>query len=259
MNLGGWRVETELFSLHGKTALVTGASRGLGQGMAVGLAQAGATVIGAGVSDMEETKQRIEAVNGRFISFKADLADEGGANELADSVLANFENVDILVNNAGIIKRQDAEQFSDESFREVLQVNLDSLFALSRQIGNHMLERGSGSIINIASMLSFQGGLRVPAYTASKHAVAGLTKALGNEWGARGVRVNAIAPGYMETDNTEGIRNDEDRFAYISSRIPMGKWGTPEDLAGPVVFLASDASRYVNGHVLCVDGGWMSS
>ncbi|WP_413376287.1 2-dehydro-3-deoxy-D-gluconate 5-dehydrogenase KduD [Alkalihalobacillus sp. 1P02AB] len=247
------------FSLKGKTALVTGASRGLGQGMAIGLAEAGATVIGAGVSEMVETKQKIEEIGGTFYSLKADLSAEGGAKTLADQVLAKYENVDILINNAGIIRRHEAENFSDESFRAVLQVNLDSLFTLSRELGRHMIERGNGSIINIASMLSFQGGLRVPAYTASKHAVAGLTKALANEWSSKGVRVNAIAPGYMVTDNTEGIRNDEQRYEYISSRIPMGEWGKPEDLKGPVIFLASDASRYVNGHVLCVDGGWMSS
>ncbi|KMK74387.1 2-dehydro-3-deoxy-D-gluconate 5-dehydrogenase KduD [Alkalihalobacillus pseudalcaliphilus] len=247
------------FSLEGKYALVTGASRGLGQGMAIGLAKAGATVIGAGVSEMKETKEKIEALGGIFHSVQADLSSESGAKALVEEILANYENVDILVNNAGIIKREDAKSFSDSDFRQVLQVNLDSLFTISRELGGHMLQRGSGSIINIASMLSFQGGLRVPAYTASKHAVAGLTKALANEWGKQGVRVNAIAPGYMVTDNTEGIRNDADRNAYISSRIPMGEWGTPEDLEGPVVFLASDASSYVNGHVLCVDGGWMSS
>ncbi|MBP3952854.1 2-dehydro-3-deoxy-D-gluconate 5-dehydrogenase KduD [Bacillus suaedae] len=247
------------FSLTGKVALVTGASRGLGQGMAVGLAEAGADVIGAGISNMTETREQVEALGRTFYEIKADLSEAMAAKQLVIEAINQAGKIDILVNNAGIIKRSEAESFSDEDWNAVINVNLNSVFQLCREVGQHMLERGSGKIINIASMLSFQGGLRVPAYTASKHAVAGLTKSLANEWVSKGINVNAIAPGYMETDNTEALRANEERNAYITSRIPKGEWGKPEDLKGPVVFLASDASSYVNGHILCVDGGWMSS
>lgn len=246
------------FSLTGKVALVTGASRGLGQGMAVGLAEAGAFVIGAGMSDMSETKKKIEEKGGQFQAIKADLSQEKSAAKLVREALDVKGQLDILVNNAGIIRRKEAENFTDEDWNDVIRVNLDAVFEMCREAGRHMLERGSGKIINIASMLSFQGGIKVPAYAASKHGVAGLTKSFANEWAGKGVNVNAIAPGYMATDNTKPIRDDEKRNAFISSRIPQGRWGTPEDLAGPVVFLASEASDYVNGHVLCVDGGWMS-
>ncbi|WP_226667840.1 2-dehydro-3-deoxy-D-gluconate 5-dehydrogenase KduD [Metabacillus litoralis] len=248
-----------LFSLKGKVALLTGASRGLGQGMAVGLAEAGATVIGAGMSNMSETRKKIEAVGGTFHDLKIDLSQDHAAKQLVNETLAITSKIDILVNNAGIIRRSNAEEFSDEDWYEVIKVNQHSVFQLCREVGKHMLENGSGKIVNIASMLSYQGGLRVPAYTASKHAVAGLTKSLANEWSSRGINVNAIAPGYMETDNTAQLRANQERNEYITSRIPQGRWGTPDDLKGAVVFLASDASRYVNGHILCVDGGWMSS
>jgi 2-deoxy-D-gluconate 3-dehydrogenase len=247
------------FTLNGKVALVTGASRGLGQAMAVGLAEAGADVIGAGISEMKATREQIEALGRKFYEIKADLSDPAAAKKLVLDAVSEAGKIDILVNNAGIIRRENAENFSDEDWNAVINVNLNSVFQLCREVGSHMLENGSGKIINIASMLSFQGGLRVPAYTASKHAVAGLTKSLANEWVSRGINVNAIAPGYMATDNTEALRNNEERNAYITSRIPKGEWGKPEDLKGPVVFLASDASSYVNGHILCVDGGWMSS
>lgn len=248
-----------LFSLKGKVALITGASRGLGQGMAVGLAEAGAVVIGAGISEMSDTRQKIESIGGTFHDLKIDLSKEGAAAQLVTETLSLTNKIDILINNAGIIRRSDAENFSDEDWYEVINVNQHSVFQLCREVGKHMLENGAGKIINVASMLSFQGGLRVPAYTASKHAVAGLTKSLANEWSSRGVNVNAIAPGYMETDNTAQLRANKERNEYITSRIPQGRWGTPEDLKGAVVFLASDASSYVNGHILCVDGGWMSS
>lgn len=248
-----------LFSLKGKVALVTGASRGLGQGMALGLAEAGAVVIGAGVSEMTETRKKIEAIGGTFYEVKTDLSKEGAAGQLAADALQVTGQIDILVNNAGIIRRAEAENFQDEDWYDVINVNQHAVFQLCRELGKHMIERGSGRIINIASMLSFQGGLRVPAYTASKHAVAGLTKSFANEWSGKGVNVNAIAPGYFETDNTAPIRGNADRNASITSRIPQGRWGKPEDLKGAVVFLASDASSYVNGHILCVDGGWMSS
>jgi 2-deoxy-D-gluconate 3-dehydrogenase len=248
-----------LFSLRGKVALLTGASRGLGQGMAVGLAKAGAVVIGAGMSDMSETRRKIELLGGVFHEVKIDLSEENAAQTLTSQALSLTNKIDILVNNAGIIRRNNAENFSDKDWFEVIKINQDAVFQLSREVGRHMLKNGSGKIINVASMLSFQGGLRVPAYTASKHAVAGLTKALANEWASKGINVNAIAPGYMETDNTAQLRADEKRNDYITSRIPQGRWGTPEDLQGAVVFLASNASIYINGHILCVDGGWMSS
>ncbi|GAF64822.1 putative dehydrogenase [Bacillus sp. TS-2] len=247
------------FSLKGKVALVTGASRGLGQGMVLGLAEAGADIIGAGISEMSETKQKVEALGQKFYEIQVDLSEDGAASTLVEKAVKEAGRIDILVNNAGIIRRENAAEFSDDDWKAVIDVNLNSVFKLSREIGKHMIENGSGKIINIASMLSFQGGLRVPSYTASKHAVAGLTKSLANEWSSKGLNVNAIAPGYMVTDNTEQIRTNKDRYDYITSRIPQGEWGTPEDLKGPVVFLASDASNYVNGHILCVDGGWMSS
>ncbi|WP_456276455.1 2-dehydro-3-deoxy-D-gluconate 5-dehydrogenase KduD [Bacillus sp. AK128] len=247
------------FTLTGKVALVTGASRGLGQGMAVGLAEAGADVIGVGTSDLRETKEKVEATGHRFYELIVDLSAPNAVYQLVEDALEKTSEIDILVNNAGIIRRAEAENFSDQDWHDVMDVNLNAVFKLTREIGKHMLENGSGKIINIASMLSFQGGLRVPAYTASKHAVAGLTKSFANEWAGKGINVNAIAPGYMVTDNTAALRANKERNDFITSRIPAGEWGTPEDLKGPIVFLASDASRYVNGHVLCVDGGWMSS
>ncbi|WLR48061.1 2-dehydro-3-deoxy-D-gluconate 5-dehydrogenase KduD [Halobacillus litoralis] len=248
-----------LFSLDGKVALVTGASRGLGQGISVGLAKAGAEVIGVGTKTLQSTKEAVEGVGGTFHALISDLGENGAAEKLAADALAITGRVDILVNNAGIIRRSEAKDFSNEDWFDVIDVNQHAVFQLCREIGNHMLENKSGKIINIASMLSYQGGLKVPAYTASKHAVAGLTKSFANEWGSQGVNVNAIAPGYMATDNTAPIRENEERNAYITSRIPQGRWGSPEDLQGAAVFLASDASNYVNGHILNVDGGWMSS
>ncbi|WP_456271205.1 2-dehydro-3-deoxy-D-gluconate 5-dehydrogenase KduD [Bacillus sp. AK031] len=248
-----------LFSLKGKVALLTGASRGLGQGMAIGLAEAGATVIGAGMSDMSITREKINAIGGTFYDLKVDLSRDDAAQQLVLEALATTNKIDILVNNAGIIRRSEAENYSDEDWYEVIKVNQHAVFQLCREVGKHMLENKSGKIVNVASMLSFQGGSRVPAYTASKHAIAGLTKSLANEWGARGINVNGIAPGYMETDNTAQLRANQERNKYITSRIPQGRWGTPEDLKGAVVYLASNASNYVNGHILCVDGGWMSS
>ncbi len=248
-----------LFSLNGKTALVTGASRGLGQGIAIGLAKAGAEVIGVGTKNLQETKQEVEAAGGKFHELIFDLSEEGAPEKLASDAIALTGRIDILVNNAGIIRRADAEQFSNQDWYDVINVNQHAVFQLSREIGRHMLENESGKIINIASMLSYQGGLKVPAYTASKHAVAGLTKSLANEWSSKGVNVNAIAPGYMATDNTAPLRDNKERYEYITSRIPQGRWGTPDDLQGVAVFLASDAANYVNGHILNVDGGWMSS
>lgn len=247
-----------LFTLEGKTALVTGVSRGLGQGMAVGLAEAGANIVGISISDTSETKKAVEETGREFTAIHADLSTPDKGEEAARRLIHQHENIDILVNNAGTIRRAPAEEYTVEDWDAVIDLNLNTVFRLCSVIGNHMIKRGSGKIINIASMLSFQGGMKVPAYTASKHAVAGLTKSLANEWAKKGVCVNAIAPGYMATDNTRALRDDPERGAFILSRIPAERWGEPEDLKGPVVFLASSASDYVSGHVLCVDGGWMN-
>ncbi|GMA60195.1 2-dehydro-3-deoxy-D-gluconate 5-dehydrogenase KduD [Alicyclobacillus fastidiosus] len=248
-----------IFGLQGKVALVTGVSRGLGQGMAIGLAEAGADVIGIGLNDMSYTGKVISQYGSRFHEITADLTMPSKAADAAKQAIDVYGRVDILVNNSGIIHRASAVEYSDDDWNRVLNVNLHSAFQLCRAIGEHMIARGSGKIINIASMLSFQGGLNVAAYTASKHAIAGLTKSLANEWGQFGICVNAIAPGYMATDNTLPLRNNSVRADAILSRIPKHRWGTPDDLKGPVIFLSSDLSDYVNGHVLCVDGGWMSS
>jgi 2-deoxy-D-gluconate 3-dehydrogenase len=235
------------FRLDGKVALVTGASRGLGAAMADALARAGATVA------MHATT----AVDSARKWFAADLKDRGAADRLVADVLESAGRLDILVNNAGIIRRAPAATHLDEDWDDVLAVNLSSVFRLCRAAGRHMLERGTGKIINVGSVLSFQGGITVPGYTAAKSGVAGLTRALANEWAGRGVNVNAIAPGYMHTDNTRALREDQVRSRQILDRIPAGRWGSPEDLGGAVVFLASGASDYVHGHVLVVDGGWM--
>jgi 2-deoxy-D-gluconate 3-dehydrogenase len=248
------------FRLDGRVALVTGGSRGLGEGYAVALAEAGADVALLCRSDPARTAERIAATGRRAIHLPVDLATAGPA-DLADAVAASVEGLgrmDILVNNAGIIRRAPAAQATVQDWDDVLRVNLDAVWHLCQAAGRSMLARGGGRIINIASMLSFQGGLRVPAYAAAKHAVAGLTKALANEWASSGVNVNAIAPGYIATDNTAALRADRQRDAAIVERIPAGRWGTPEDLMGAVVFLASDAARYVHGTVLPVDGGWLA-
>jgi 2-deoxy-D-gluconate 3-dehydrogenase len=246
------------FSLTGKVALVTGASRGLGAGMALGLAAAGADVVLHASTLAADTAAAVERLGRRAATLAADFSDPAAPARLAADALAVFGRVDILVNNAGIIHRRPAEEHSDEFWDAVIEVNLSSVFRLSRAIGVHMLERGSGKIINVASLLSFQGGVTVPGYAAAKGGVAQLTKALANEWASRGINVNAIAPGYMITDNTVLLRADEIRTRQIGERIPAGRWGTPADLAGAVVFLASGASDYVHGHVLAVDGGWLA-
>lgn len=249
---------SRLFSLEGKTALVTGARTGIGQAIALGLSQAGANLVLLGHQDnMQETEALIKEQGGTCETVLVDLSRTEELAAKAEEIVARFD-IDILVNNAGIIRRQPAIQHSLEDWKAVIDTNLNSLFILSQQIAKPMLERKSGKIINIASLLSFQGGINVPGYTSAKHAVAGLTKALANEWAAYGVQVNAIAPGYIETNNTEALRNDQERSASILSRIPTGRWGRPEDLAGAAVFLASPASDYVTGHVLVVDGGWMA-
>jgi 2-deoxy-D-gluconate 3-dehydrogenase len=245
------------FSLDGTVALVTGASRGLGEGIALGLADAGADVIVHASTPPEGTAREIERRGRRAAALGADLSDRAAMDRLAHDAIAAFGRVDVLVNNAGTIKRQPAAEHSDEWWDTVIEVNLTSLFRLSRAIGATMLARGSGKIVNVASLLSFQGGITVPGYAAAKGGVAQLTKALANEWAGRGVNVNAIAPGYMATDNTAALRADPLRSRQILERIPAGRWGTPADLAGAAVFLASAASDYVNGHVLVVDGGWL--
>ncbi len=249
------------FSLQGKVALVTGGAGGIGQAIAVALARAGADVaLTVNRSPADETVQRITGFGRRCVALPLDLGalSEKGAAAFNAEVEAELGPVDILVNNAGIIRRAPAAEHSFEDWSAVMQVNLNAVWLLSRAFGAGMLAREGGKIINIASLLSFQGGITVPGYTSSKHAVAGLTKALANEWAARGVQVNAIAPGYIATDNTRALRENETRNQQILERIPAGRWGDAEDIAGAAVFLASSASNYVTGHVLAVDGGWLA-
>ncbi|MGA2807849.1 MAG: 2-dehydro-3-deoxy-D-gluconate 5-dehydrogenase KduD [Terracidiphilus sp.] len=247
------------FRLDGKTALVTGSASGLGAAIAFALAEAGATIACHGNRrPAEETCARIHALGRESKSFSADLSNPDGADRLFDAVTASMGAPHILVNNAGTIFREAAEDYSADAWMQVLQVNLNSVFRLCQLAGQQMLKHNQGKIINIASLLSFQGGIRVPAYAASKGGVAQLTKALANEWAGRNVQVNAIAPGYFATANTSALRKDETRNSQILERIPAGRWGDPEDLAGAAVFLASPASDYVNGEILVVDGGWMA-
>lgn len=248
----------KIFDLTGKTALVTGASGGLGRGIALGLAEAGADVVCASFSSSQETADLITALGRKASVIESDLSNHSKLQGMFDEALKLTGKVDILVNNAGIIRRTPAKDHSEKDWFDVIDINLSTVFLLSQIAGRSMIERGSGKIINICSMLSYQGGINVPGYTASKHGVAGLTKALANEWAASGIQINGIAPGYMETNNTAPILADEKRTASITERIPAGRWGTPEDLKGPAVFLASSASDYMNGHILCVDGGWMA-
>jgi len=247
------------FDLTGRVALVTGASRGIGAAMARGLAAAGADVLlharrtePAEVAAAIASEHRVKAS-----CLAADLEKREEADTVVPRAIAAAGRLDILVNNAGVIRRANAADYSDEDWDAVLEVDLTSVFRLCRAAGRHMLERGRGKIVNVASLLSFQGGIRVPAYAAAKAGVAQLTKALANEWAGKGVNVNAIAPGYVRTDNTRALAEDQVRYTQILERIPAGRWGEPQDLAGAVVFLASPAADYVHGHVLVVDGGWM--
>jgi 2-dehydro-3-deoxy-D-gluconate 5-dehydrogenase len=248
------------FSLEGKRALVTGASRGLGSAIAQALAGAGADVVCASTrrAGTDETSAYVRACGRQAWQVEADLSDPQATLAMADEAEEMAGQIDILVNNGGTIRRHPAVEFPLEDWSFVLRTNVDSVFLLSQRLGRGMVERGAGKIINIASLLSFSGGITVPAYTASKHAVAGITKALANEWARHGINVNAIAPGYFRTDNTQRLQDDAQRSQEISARIPAGRWGEPEDICGAVVFLASAASDYVNGHVLVVDGGWMA-
>jgi 2-deoxy-D-gluconate 3-dehydrogenase len=250
---------TPLFDLSGRTAVVTGARRGIGLAVAEALAAAGADIIGVSARlepSGSEVERRVRATGRGFTALSADFADRAAVHRLADDLNARSP-IDILVNNGGTIERMPAAEHPDELWDRVLEVNLSSQFVLSRAIGRDMVRRGRGKIIFTASLLSFQGGINVPGYTASKSAIAGLTKALANEWAAHGVNVNAIAPGYIATDNTRALRDDPDRSRSILERIPAGRWGRPDDLAGAAVFLAAPASDYVNGAVLPVDGGWL--
>lgn len=244
------------FRLDGKVAVVTGANTGLGQGMCVALAEAGAVVAGVARRSCAETAAKIPA--GQFFEILADLGKMESAVSVMGEVLNHFGKIDILVNNAGIIRRADVVDFTEQDWDDVMDINLKMLFLLSQAAAKQFIKQNSGGkIINIASMLSFQGGIRVPSYTASKSGVKGLTMEMANELAPHGINVNAIAPGYMVTNNTELLRNDEKRSADILARIPAGRWGTPEDIAGACVFLASAAAGYVNGYTLAVDGGWL--
>ncbi len=250
----------ESFRLDGKAALVTGVGRGLGQAMAVGLAEAGADVAGLYRTRYEETQTEVEELGRRFLPLQCDLQEATVARlgEVVEQVLQAWGKLDILVNNAGIIRRAPALEFTEQDWDDVIQVNLKALFFLSQAVARVMARQGGGKIIHIASMLSFQGGILVPSYTAAKSGVAGLTRAQANEWAAKGINVNAIAPGYMATDNTAPLRADPQRNQAILARIPAGKWGEPADLKGVVVFLASSASDYLHGAMLPVDGGWLA-
>ncbi|HRE20950.1 MAG TPA: 2-dehydro-3-deoxy-D-gluconate 5-dehydrogenase KduD [Rhabdaerophilum sp.] len=246
------------FRLDGKVAMVTGANTGIGQAIALGLAQAGASVVLVGRSDMAETRTKLAPTGTRLHEIRADLSTVAPLAGIVSEAVEWGGVLDILVNNAGIIRRADALDFTEADWDAVIDTNLKSAFFLSQAAGRHMVPRGSGKIVNIASLLSFQGGVRIASYTASKSGLAGLTRLLACEWAGKGINVNAIAPGYFTTNNTEALRADADRNAAILARIPAGYWGDPTDLAGAAVFLASDAARYIHGTVLPVDGGWLA-
>ncbi len=247
------------FNLAGKVAIVTGASTGLGQGMAMALAQAGADIVGVDYVEMAETSQRIEQTGRRFLGIVANLMSIEPIAGIIERTVQTFGKVDILVNNAGIIRREDAIHYTEKDWDEVMNINVKTVFFFSQAVAKEYLKQGTGGkIINIASMLSYQGGIRVPAYTASKSGVMGVTRLMANEWAKHNINANAIAPGYMATNNTALLRADEGRSAEILGRIPAGRWGTPEDVQGPVVFLASEASNYINGYTIAVDGGWLA-
>ena len=251
-------MSTSLFDLTGKVALVTGANTGLGQGIALALAEAGADIAAAGIVPATETCEKVEALGRRFLNIDANLISIEPVERIVAETLSGLGGLDILVNNAGLIRRQDAVDFSEKDWDDVMNVNIKGAFFMAQAAGRHMIAQGSGKIINIASMLSFQGGIRVPSYTASKSGIAGITRLLANEWASKGLNINAIAPGYMATDNTAQIRADPAREQAILDRIPANRWGLPSDLGGAVVFLASSASDYVNGAIIPVDGGWLA-
>jgi 2-deoxy-D-gluconate 3-dehydrogenase len=248
----------ELFSLKGKNALVTGSGKGLGAGIAIALAQAGANVVlHSHGKVLDATIEEVEKTGVKYICRSGDVCDQAVTQLLVDETISSFGSIDILVNNAGTIRRAPAAEHSEDFWKTVIDTNLNAVWFLSQYAGRKMLAQGRGKIINTVSLLSFQGGILVPGYAAAKGAVAQLTKALANEWAGKGINVNAIAPGYMATDNTAPLRADAARSEAILARIPAGRWGEPSDLAGAAVFLASKASNYVNGHILVVDGGWL--
>jgi 2-deoxy-D-gluconate 3-dehydrogenase len=248
-----------LFDFTGKRALVTGARKGLGQGLALALASAGADIIALGSQEMPETRKKVEALGRKFEEVVYDLTNPSALADVVTSLTTDGRNIDILVNNAGQIRRADFTEFSEQDWDDVMNINLKSIFMLSQAVVRHMTDQKiAGRIVNIASLLSFQGGIRVASYTSSKHAVAGLTRLMANELAVKGITVNAIAPGYMETDNTEALRNDPDRNRSIMERIPAARWGTPSDLDTALLFFAAPASSYVTGQILAVDGGWMA-
>ncbi|MBD1388294.1 2-dehydro-3-deoxy-D-gluconate 5-dehydrogenase KduD [Neiella sp. HB171785] len=247
------------FELTGKVAIVTGCSGGLGQGMVLALVGAGCSVVGVSTSRPHDTIEKVQQAGGKFLSLQADLTYTKEIPDIIEQTVSTFGKVDILVNNAGIIRRNPAIDFTEQDWDDVMDINLRTAFFLSQAVARQFIAQGSGGkIINIASMLSFQGGINVPSYTASKSGIAGLTRAMANEWASHGINVNAIAPGYMATNNTKALQADSDRNQAILDRIPAGRWGTPEDLAGPCVFLASKASDYINGYTIAVDGGWLA-
>lgn len=248
------------FNLQGKVAIITGSSTGLGQGMALGLAEAGADIVGIDYVESTETKTMVEHLGRRFLGIVSNLItiDKNGLEHLVSDVVKHFGHVDILINNAGIIRREDSLQFSEQNWDDVMAINAKTVFFFSQAVANQYIKQGhGGKIINIASMLSYQGGIRVPSYTASKSAVKGITMTMANEWAKYDINVNAIAPGYMATNNTKALRDDEKRAGEILERIPAGRWGTPKDIAGAAVFLASENARYIHGFTLAVDGGWL--
>ncbi len=247
------------FRLDGKVAIVTGCRTGLGQGMAVGLAEAGADVVGVGSTDLKETQRLVEGLGRKFAAVKANLMEMEAIPTVIEAAINSFGKIDILVNNAGIIRREDAIDFSEKDWDDVMDINVKMVFFLSQAVAKQFIAQGSGGkIVNIASMLSFQGGIRVPSYTASKSGVMGITRLMANEWAKHNININAIAPGYMATDNTAALRADESRSNEILGRIPASRWGTNDDLKGPVVFLSSAASDYINGYTVAVDGGWLA-
>jgi 2-deoxy-D-gluconate 3-dehydrogenase len=249
----------DAFRLTGKVAIVTGSRTGLGQGMALGLAEAGADIVGIDINHLEETRKGVEERGRRFLGIEADLSNIGVIGEIVERTVREFGRVDILINNAGIIRRADALEFSEKDWDDVMNINLKTVFFFSQAMAKQFVKQQTGGkIVSVASLLSFQGGIRVPSYTASKSGVMGITRLLANEWAKYNINVNAIAPGYMATDNTAPLRQDPKRSEEILSRIPAGRWGTPEDLQGVAVFLASEASRYVNGYTVAVDGGWLA-
>jgi 2-dehydro-3-deoxy-D-gluconate 5-dehydrogenase len=250
----------DLFSLQGKTALVTGARRGIGKAIAVGLAEAGADIIGVSAGQEpadSQVESEVRQCGHNFHGYRCDFSDRQALYGFIHQVQQDFPTIDILVNNAGNVYRQPAHEYPDEAWDRLLEINLSAQFILSRELGKGMLQRGNGKIIFTVSLLAFQGGILVPAYSASKGGVAQLVKALSNEWASKGIQVNGIAPGYINTDNTQALRGDPVRSRAILERIPAGRWGEPEDFKGPAIFLASAASNYVSGEILTVDGGWM--